>query len=72
MGEAGGAKSEGEETADDASPSAEAKPHYLGHRQRLRERLLAGGAETLADYELLEFLLFGAKPRGEGWHLGQK
>jgi DNA repair protein RadC len=41
------------------------KPHYLGHRERLRERLLAAGAETLADYELLEFLLFDAKARGD-------
>lgn len=24
-----------------------------GHRERLRERLLKGGAEALADYELL-------------------
>jgi len=44
---------------------AEAKPHYLGHRQRLRERMLAGGTEALPDYELLEFLLFQAKPRGD-------
>jgi DNA repair protein RadC len=41
------------------------KPHYLGHRERLRARLLAGGAHALADYELLEFLLFGARPRGD-------
>ncbi|HUK06336.1 MAG TPA: DNA repair protein RadC [Stellaceae bacterium] len=39
--------------------------HYLGHRRRLRERLLAGGAEPLADYELLEFLLFAGRPRGD-------
>ncbi|HEY3917882.1 MAG TPA: DNA repair protein RadC [Stellaceae bacterium] len=43
----------------------EAKPHYLGHRQRLRERLLDGGTEPLADYELLEFLLFAARPQGD-------
>ena len=42
-----------------------AAPHYLGHRERLRERLLAAGAEALPDYELLEFLLFGARPRGD-------
>lgn len=36
-----------------------------GHRQRLRERLLAGGAEALADYELLEFLLFAAIRQGD-------
>jgi DNA repair protein RadC len=41
------------------------KPHYLGHRQRLRQRLLEGGAEALPDYELLEFLLFTAQPRGD-------
>jgi DNA repair protein RadC len=36
-----------------------------GHRQRLRERFLRGGAEALADYELLEMLLFAAHPRGD-------
>src|ERR1700739_5034457 len=39
------------------------RPHYLGHRQRLRERFLTGGPRALADYELLELLLFPAKPR---------
>jgi DNA repair protein RadC len=39
------------------------KPHFLGHRQRLRERLLKGGSEPLPDYELLELILFGAQPR---------
>jgi len=43
----------------------EDKPHYLGHRQRLRERFLSGGAAALADYELIELLLFPAKPRGD-------
>jgi len=33
------------------------KPHYLGHRQRLREKLLEKGPDSLADYELLELLL---------------
>jgi DNA repair protein RadC len=41
------------------------KPHYLGHRQRLRERFLKAGADGLADYELLELVLFGAKPRSD-------
>ena len=45
--------------------SAEEKPHYLGHRQRLRERLLDGGTEPLPDYELLEFLLYSARPQGD-------
>src|SRR5262252_3682159 len=38
-------------------------PHYHGHRERLRERLLAGGADALPDYELLEMVLLGAHPR---------
>ncbi len=36
-----------------------------GHRSRLRRRFLAGGAEALADHELLELLLFLALPRGD-------
>ena len=36
-----------------------------GHRERLRQRLLKGGAEALADYELLEFLLFAAIRQGD-------
>ena len=45
------------------SKREQAKPHYHGHRDRLRQRLLGKGGEALADYEILEFLLFGAKPR---------
>lgn len=36
-----------------------------GHRARLRERLLSGGAEALADYEVLEYLLFAAIKQGD-------
>ena len=36
-----------------------------GHRARLRQRLLEGGAEALGDYEVLEYLLFGASARGD-------
>jgi DNA repair protein RadC len=43
----------------------EPPPHYLGHRQRLRERFLTAGHEALADYELLELLLFTALPRAD-------
>ena len=39
------------------------KPHYHGHRQRLRERFLKAGGEALPDYELLELVLFPAQPR---------
>ncbi|WPZ36789.1 DNA repair protein RadC [Thalassobaculum sp. OXR-137] len=40
-------------------------PGPEGHRQRLRRRFLAAGADALADYELIELLLFLAKPRGD-------
>jgi DNA repair protein RadC len=38
-------------------------PHYHGHRERLRARLREAGAGALADYELLELILFRAIPR---------
>ena len=43
----------------------ELAPHYLGHRGRLQERLLTGGAENLPDYEILEVLLAASNPRGD-------
>jgi DNA repair protein RadC len=41
------------------------KPHHLGHRERLRRRVLDRGAGSLADYELLEYLLFGVRRQGD-------
>ncbi len=41
------------------------KPHHLGHRQRLRDRFMNGGAASMPDYEVLEMLLFSALPRGD-------
>ena len=43
---------------------SEEKPHYHGHRERLRRKLLEQ-PDGLADYEILEFLLFGARARGD-------
>jgi DNA repair protein RadC len=40
-------------------------PHYLGHRQRLRERFLKSGLEGFADYEVVELLLTLAIPRSD-------
>lgn len=37
--------------------------HYLGHRERLRERFISGGADAMPDYELMELTLFAAIPR---------
>jgi DNA repair protein RadC len=45
--------------------SADAALAGSGHRARLRDRLLGGGPEALADYEVLEYLLFGANARGD-------
>ncbi len=39
------------------------KPHYHGHRDRLRARFAEGGTAALADYELLELYLFNSIPR---------
>jgi DNA repair protein RadC len=42
--------------------------HYLGHRQRLRERFLKSGLEGFADYEVVELLLTLAIPRSDVKH----
>ena len=39
------------------------KSHYHGHRDRLRARFAEKGADSLADYELLELYLFRSIPR---------
>lgn len=55
--------------ADDEAGAAAAAPggrlpsYIRDHRQRLRERFLAGGAQAMPDYELLELVLFRAIPR---------
>jgi DNA repair protein RadC len=46
------------EVSDDA-------PHYVGHRERLRQRLITAGADNLPDYELLEVILFASNPRAD-------
>jgi DNA repair protein RadC len=39
-------------------------PSYIAdHRKRLRSRFMAGGAQAMPDYELLELILFRAIPR---------
>jgi len=44
-------------------PEPEPAPDHSGHRARLRARLIAAGADALADYELVEYLLSLAIPR---------
>jgi DNA repair protein RadC len=41
----------------------DAKPHYHDHRARLRKKFDDAGANALADYELLELMLFRTIPR---------
>lgn len=48
---------------EDAPPASAETPHYHGHRERLRDRFRKAGAEGLADYEVLELILFRAMPR---------
>jgi DNA repair protein RadC len=42
---------------------AEAPPHFHGHRDRLRARFREAGADALADYEMVELILFRAIPQ---------
>jgi len=41
----------------------EPKDPNAGHRERLRDRFVKGGAAAMPDYELLELTLFSALPR---------
>lgn len=41
------------------------KEHFVGHRQRLKDKFKAIGHVGFADYELLELLLFQAIPRAD-------
>ena len=57
----------------DEPPKVGAKDdHRLGHRERMRERVISAGARSLADYQLLEMLLFAASPRGDTKPLAKK
>jgi DNA repair protein RadC len=40
-------------------------PHYLGHRQRLRDRFAKSGLDGFADYEVIELLLTLAISRSD-------
>ena len=45
-------------TTGQAAGLSETRPHYYGHRERLRGRFREAGAESVSDYELLEFIFF--------------
>jgi DNA repair protein RadC len=46
-----------------AEPGQPDDPHFVGHRERLRQRFRDAGSDALPDYELLELILFRAMPR---------
>jgi DNA repair protein RadC len=48
---------------EDKSVPSKLTPHYHGHRERLRARFRDAGTDAIADYELLELVLFRALPR---------
>jgi len=58
--------------AKSAPSAANAAPHYLGHRQRLRQRFLDGGSAAVSDYEVLELILFRAIPQRDLKPLAKK
>lgn len=41
------------------------KPHYTGHRRRLKKRLIESKIGTTPDYEILEILLFSSQARSD-------
>ncbi|MBL6939954.1 MAG: DNA repair protein RadC [Alphaproteobacteria bacterium] len=49
-----------------------ARPDQFGHRERLRDRFLNGGADALPDYELMELVLFAAIQRRDTKPLAKK
>ena len=55
-----GGRMSSDHLAEGPAKVTEEKPHYHGHRERLRARFREAGAGALSDYELLELLLFRA------------
>jgi len=48
-----------------ATVARDMPPSYCSHRERLRQCLIAAGAENLPDHELLELMLFASNPRAK-------
>lgn len=51
------------EVEKNKSATSTPKSDNVGHRERMRARILTSGADSLADYEILEMLLYAAIPR---------
>ncbi len=54
---------------DSAKPTV---PDYIGHRARMRQKLLEKGSHSLSDIELLELILMTAIPRKDVKPLAKK
>jgi DNA repair protein RadC len=61
-----------ESTNLNEADDTEDNPHYIGHRKRVKQRLISNGASGFADYELLELILFSAIPRKDVKPLAKK
>lgn len=47
------------------APDQPDRPHFHGHRTRLRARFLDSGGSGIPDYEILELILFGVFRNGD-------
>ncbi|MGH6815515.1 MAG: RadC family protein [Hyphomicrobiaceae bacterium] len=63
---------EGAQNSSREGLSETAQPSHAGHRGRLRQRFMKGGADALPDYELLELVLFRAIPRRDTKDLAKR
>ncbi|NCF47923.1 MAG: hypothetical protein GWP36_00165 [Bacteroidetes bacterium] len=63
-GKASGGKASSAKASVKASAKA-AIDHVSGHRARMREKLLAKGADSLSELELLEMLLYAGNTRSD-------
>ncbi|TDE37073.1 RadC family protein [Antarcticimicrobium sediminis] len=61
--EASGSLFAPDEAPEMALPAGRLPSYIRDHRQRLRDRFMAGGAAAMPDYELLELVLFRSIPR---------
>ena len=65
--QATGVPTEADVAPEPRGPAPQFSPHGgpQGHRARLREKLVSRGPEALADYEILEMILFFAQEKGD-------
>ncbi|WP_075996563.1 RadC family protein [Salaquimonas pukyongi] len=54
-----------EKTARGAGAPRSRKPHFHGHRERMRTKFARAGAAAMAEYEILEMLLYRSIRQGD-------